>query len=151
MLAHSTSPGGQNSGAVDGNVTHAYVRRGKQTEARQREFTERRDRFHRDLSEALRQAAPDLLAKLDTLDRWPEKVRLMQKNWIGRSEGVRIGFPYELGGEKRTLRIVARYAQEWNVWGMPDLLAQKSGVLEQHCEALGRDPATVQRSAVASG
>ena len=53
------------------------------------------------------------------------------------------------GGEKRTLRIVARYAQEWNVWGMPELLAQKSAVLDQHCEAEGRDPATVQRSAVA--
>jgi leucyl-tRNA synthetase len=32
--------------------------------------------------------ADDLLAALDRLERWPEKVRLMQKNWIGRSEGV---------------------------------------------------------------
>ncbi|MPZ41387.1 MAG: leucine--tRNA ligase [Rhizobiales bacterium] len=32
--------------------------------------------------------AEDLLAALDTLERWPEKVRLMQKNWIGRSEGL---------------------------------------------------------------
>ena len=30
----------------------------------------------------------ELLDALDTLDRWPEKVRLMQKNWIGRSEGL---------------------------------------------------------------
>src|SRR5450631_793155 len=34
----------------------------------------------------------ELLAALDTLDRWPEKVRLMQRNWIGKSEGMRIRF-----------------------------------------------------------
>ena len=34
----------------------------------------------------------DLLAALDTLERWPEKVRLMQKNWIGRSEGLLVRF-----------------------------------------------------------
>ena len=34
----------------------------------------------------------ELLAALDTLERWPEKVRLMQKNWIGRSEGLRFQF-----------------------------------------------------------
>jgi leucyl-tRNA synthetase len=34
----------------------------------------------------------DLLAALDQLDRWPEKVRVMQKNWIGRSEGLLIRF-----------------------------------------------------------
>jgi len=34
----------------------------------------------------------DLLAALDRLDRWPEKVRLMQKNWIGRSEGLLVRF-----------------------------------------------------------
>jgi leucyl-tRNA synthetase len=32
----------------------------------------------------------DLLDSLDTLDQWPEKVRLMQKNWIGRSEGLTV-------------------------------------------------------------
>ena len=32
----------------------------------------------------------DLLDALDTLDHWPEKVRLMQKNWIGRSEGLTV-------------------------------------------------------------
>ena len=34
----------------------------------------------------------DLLNSLETLDRWPERVRLMQENWIGRSEGVRLTF-----------------------------------------------------------
>jgi leucyl-tRNA synthetase len=36
--------------------------------------------------------AEDLLTALDGLERWPEKVRLMQKNWIGRSEGLSIRF-----------------------------------------------------------
>ena len=36
--------------------------------------------------------ADELLQGLDTLDRWPEKVRVMQKNWIGRSEGLRFQF-----------------------------------------------------------
>src|SRR3954466_3513596 len=34
----------------------------------------------------------ELLSALDTLDRWPEKVRLMQKNWIGKSEGLLVRF-----------------------------------------------------------
>ncbi len=37
--------------------------------------------------------APDLLAALETLERWPERVRVMQEKWIGRSEGARVRFP----------------------------------------------------------
>jgi leucyl-tRNA synthetase len=36
--------------------------------------------------------ADELLSRLDTLDRWPEKVRLMQANWIGKSRGARLSF-----------------------------------------------------------
>ncbi len=44
--------------------------------------------------------ADDLLAGLETLDRWPAKVRLMQENWIGRSRGLRLTFAFagEAGG-----------------------------------------------------
>jgi F420-dependent oxidoreductase-like protein len=51
------------------------------------------------------------------------------------------------GGEKRTMRIAARFADEWNVWGEPGVLTQKNAVLNRHCEDLGRDPATIRRSA----
>jgi leucyl-tRNA synthetase len=34
----------------------------------------------------------DLLRTIETLDRWPDRVRLMQHNWIGRSEGARVRF-----------------------------------------------------------
>src|SRR5262245_33230830 len=47
--------------------------------------------------------AEELLKALDDLPGWPEQVKLMQKNWIGRSEGVRVGFPYALETEKRIL------------------------------------------------
>lgn len=53
------------------------------------------------------------------------------------------------GGEKRTMRIAAKYADEWNVWGTPDILAQKGQVLERHCNDLGRDPMEIRRSAQA--
>ena len=36
--------------------------------------------------------ADDLLAAIDTLDEWPEKVRLMQRNWIGKSHGLQMRF-----------------------------------------------------------
>jgi leucyl-tRNA synthetase len=41
---------------------------------------------------AITKFAAPLLEALDRLDRWPEKVRLMQKNWIGRSEGLLVRF-----------------------------------------------------------
>jgi leucyl-tRNA synthetase len=47
--------------------------------------------------------AEELLAALDQLPGWPEQVKLMQKNWIGKSEGVRIGFPYRLENQERVL------------------------------------------------
>ena len=41
--------------------------------------------------------ADELLLALGTLERWPEKVRLMQRNWIGRSEGMRFTFELSSG------------------------------------------------------
>ncbi len=40
--------------------------------------------------------ADELLSALDGLPNWPEQVKQMQRNWIGRSEGVEVQFPYDL-------------------------------------------------------
>lgn len=50
------------------------------------------------------------------------------------------------GGEKKTLRTVAKFADYWNVSGPPDLLARKRAILAEHCAAVGRDPSTISRS-----
>jgi len=54
---------------------------------------------------AITKYAEELLASLDTLAGWPERVKTMQANWIGKSRGVNIAFPYELDGEEKVLRV----------------------------------------------
>jgi F420-dependent oxidoreductase-like protein len=49
-------------------------------------------------------------------------------------------------GEKRMLGLVAQYADVWNAWGLPELIAHKSSVLDAHCEKVGRDPGEVGRT-----
>jgi alkanesulfonate monooxygenase SsuD/methylene tetrahydromethanopterin reductase-like flavin-dependent oxidoreductase (luciferase family) len=46
-------------------------------------------------------------------------------------------------GEKKTLRTVARYADQWNAMGGVEKLRHKVDVLRAHCEAVGRDPAEI--------
>ena len=50
------------------------------------------------------------------------------------------------GGERVTLRIVARHADHWNVWGGPQVVSRKGKILDEHCAAVGRDPKTITRS-----
>ncbi|KVE27963.1 leucine--tRNA ligase [Burkholderia singularis] len=111
------------------------------------------------------QYADELLSDLDSLG-WPERVKVMQQNWIGKSFGVNFGFPYELDGEKKLLRVfttradtimgvtfcaiaaehplATRLAQ-----GKPELLAfidecKRGGVAEA-------DIATMEKKGVATG
>jgi len=51
--------------------------------------------------------ADELLEALDGMPNWPEQVKTMQRNWIGRSEGVEIHFPYDLStiGESGVLKV----------------------------------------------
>ena len=48
------------------------------------------------------------------------------------------------GGEKKTLRTVARYADGWNVSGSVETLARKADILADHCVAVGRDPGAIE-------
>lgn len=49
-------------------------------------------------------------------------------------------------GERKTLRIVAQYADMWNAFGTPETLAHKDDVLRAHCAAVGRDPSEIERT-----
>ncbi len=50
------------------------------------------------------------------------------------------------GGEKKTLRLVAQYADACNVFGSPEMIAHKYRILDEHCADVGRDPAEIERS-----
>lgn len=55
--------------------------------------------------------------------------------------------PLLVGGKgDRMLGLVARHADHWNMWGLPDVLAERAEVLARRCEAVDRDPTTVHRS-----
>jgi F420-dependent oxidoreductase-like protein len=49
-------------------------------------------------------------------------------------------------GKRRTMAIAAKYASVWNAWTSPEDLAECNAILDGHCEAIDRDPATISRS-----
>ncbi len=54
------------------------------------------------------------------------------------------------GGERKTLRLVAQYADACNVFGDPGRIHHKYEVLREHCAAIGRDPEEIERSTLQS-
>jgi F420-dependent oxidoreductase-like protein len=52
------------------------------------------------------------------------------------------------GGERKTLRLVARYADACNLFGGPEEVAHKVAVLRRHCDEVGRDPAEIEVTAM---
>ena len=52
------------------------------------------------------------------------------------------------GGERKTLRLVAQYADACNVFGSPEGIARKYEILRRHCEDIGRDPDEIERSSL---
>jgi F420-dependent oxidoreductase-like protein len=51
-------------------------------------------------------------------------------------------------GERKTLRLVARYADACNLFGGPDEIAPKLAILRRHCDEVGRDPSTIEVTAM---
>jgi alkanesulfonate monooxygenase SsuD/methylene tetrahydromethanopterin reductase-like flavin-dependent oxidoreductase (luciferase family) len=62
---------------------------------------------------------------------------------------VQAHLPILIGGsgERKTLRTVAKYADQWNAMGSAEFLRHKVEVLRGHCDAVGRDPATIEFTA----
>lgn len=54
-------------------------------------------------------------------------------------------------GEKKMLRVVAEHADIWHSFAGGEMLAHKMEVLEEHCAAVGRDPAEIERSVLVGG
>jgi alkanesulfonate monooxygenase SsuD/methylene tetrahydromethanopterin reductase-like flavin-dependent oxidoreductase (luciferase family) len=61
---------------------------------------------------------------------------------------ARSAMPIMIGGsgEKKTLRSVAKYADQWNAFGSPETLKHKDSVLRRHCEEVGRDHTEIERT-----
>src|SRR5438132_9306865 len=69
---------------------------------------------------------------------------------VNQPPPIRGSIPILVGGsgERRTLRLVAQYADACNLFGDPATIRSKLEVLERHCEAVGRDPAEITKTAL---
>jgi alkanesulfonate monooxygenase SsuD/methylene tetrahydromethanopterin reductase-like flavin-dependent oxidoreductase (luciferase family) len=69
---------------------------------------------------------------------------------ISEPKPVQQPLPILIGGKgDRMLRLVARYADQWNMWGLAPVIAERGAALDRACERIGRDPAEIARSAQA--
>jgi leucyl-tRNA synthetase len=102
----------------------------------------------------------ELLAALDGLHKWPEKVRLMQQNWIGRSEGLRFRFELETKGGGKASPLHVFTTRHDTIFGAtfcavsPDhalarelaLISPEIAAFRRECEALGTSEEAIERA-----
>ena len=71
---------------------------------------------------------------------------------LNNPKPIRGRIPVLIGGsgEKRTLRLVAQYGDACNLFGDPDTVRHKLGVLERHCADVGRDPAEITKTVLST-
>lgn len=66
---------------------------------------------------------------------------------LAEPKPVQARLPILVGGKgDRMLGVVARHADEWNLWSTPGTLAERGAALDRRCQAIDRDPATIARS-----
>ncbi len=63
-------------------------------------------------------------------------------------KGAKLPIMVAGGGEKVTLKLVARHGDLCNMLAGPDVLAHKYAVIDAHCDAIGRDPSEIRRTAL---
>lgn len=83
-----------------------------------------------------------------------EALPIILKRWeVDVPRPVRMPIPILIGGggEKKTLRITAKYANMWHGFGTAETLTRKLAVLDQWCAEIGRNPAEIERSTEANG
>ena len=90
-------------------------------------------------------SAPDRLRDLgDALPAIRERWQDLNPQPVGGANGI----PILIGGSGRkvTLKLVAKYAQVWNGFGDPEQAGELSGVLDEWCRKVDRNPAEIERS-----
>ena len=94
----------------------------------------------------------ELLSALDDLDKWPEKVRLMQKNWIGRSEGLRFTFDLEdAAGKKRDQGLTVYTTRHDTIFGASFCAVSADHPLTKEIAESNADVAAFRKDVAALG
>jgi F420-dependent oxidoreductase-like protein len=70
----------------------------------------------------------------------------LEQAWMRPKPAGRLPLLVGGGGERRTIPIAARYAEEWNAWTSVKTFIHKAAILDRACEQAGRDPTQLRRS-----